>query len=202
MKLKDLFIKHLPADAVEYCIQLHEQNTFIFKISRKRSTKLGDFKYDPATGIHQITVNNDLNPYSFLITYVHEVAHHVTYSKYKRSVNPHGVEWKENFKNLMLPILNPAVFPENLLRVLAKHLKNPKASSCNDSALMKVLSNYNAEKSNFLADLPIGTEFMLGKRKFKKESLRRTRFVCMELSTGKKYLISKSATVSLATSNC
>ena len=97
------------------------------KIVNKRSTKHGDFKRY-VDGKVQITINNDLNPYRFLLTLMHEFAHLVTFEEYKR-VKPHGLEWKNNFKLLMLPFLKPKIFPDELLSELASYLMNPKASS-------------------------------------------------------------------------
>ncbi|QSE98634.1 SprT-like domain-containing protein [Fulvivirga lutea] len=190
--------KFIPEPAVNYCYELWVNYDFKLSIKKKRQSKLGDYKYDPRTKKHYITVNNDLNPYSFLITYIHEVAHLVTFKTHGRKVSPHGAEWKNEFKRLMLPLLNTSIFPDDVLRSLANYLKNPKASSCNDHALTKMLSKYDQTNGVFLDEIPQGEVFKLGKRKFKKESLRRTRFVCVEIPSGRKYLISKSALVEAA----
>ncbi|MEQ8926509.1 MAG: SprT-like domain-containing protein [Fulvivirga sp.] len=190
--------KFMPEPAVNYCYELWAKHNFKLSIKKKRQTKLGDYKYNPKTKSHYITVNNDLNPYSFLITYIHEVAHLVTFQDYGRRAAPHGKEWKSVFKNLMLPLLNNNIFPDDVLRTLASYLKNPKASSCNDHALTKMLSKYDEKNGVFLEEIPTGKVFKLGNRTFKKESLRRTRFVCEEIPTGRKYLISKSALVEAA----
>lgn len=187
---------YVPDAALDYCSSLHSKFQFRLIIKNKRLTKLGDYKFDPRTGTHSISINNDLNPYSFLITYIHEVAHHATMLKFGRKVKPHGPEWKNEFKLLMLPILNHSVFPDELLRKIAAYLKNPKASSCNDHTLTKALSVYdNRNGQVFLSEIAHESRFQLGKRAFKKRELRRTRFLCEEIKTGKKYLISKSALV-------
>ena len=59
-------------------------------------------------GDYQITINNDLNKYRFLITLIHEMAHLVTFKDMPRS-KPHGKEWKINFQRLMLPFLHPEI---------------------------------------------------------------------------------------------
>jgi SprT protein len=192
-----LLAAHVPEAAVDYCYNLWEVHKFIFKVKAKRATKLGDYKYNPSDKSHKITVNNDLNSYSFLITYLHEVAHLITYKQFGRKVLPHGTEWKSNFKSITLPMMTTAVFPDDVLRKLANYIKNPKASSCNDHHLMKALNAYEENDSTFLSDVAIGAAFKLGARAFKKESLRRTRFVCQEISTGRKYLISRTALVEL-----
>lgn len=185
----------VPEAAYEYCQSLWLQHKFQLKIKRGRLTKLGDYRHDLRTGKHVITVNNDLNPYSFLITYVHEVAHLVTFEQYGRKIKPHGLEWKRSFQRLMLPVLNDQVFPSPVLRTLAAYLKNPKASSCNDHKLMQALNAYDESPGLTLNDIEEGEIFIFGKRRFKKEKLRRTRYVCQDLDNGRKYLISKVASV-------
>ncbi|MEM9300004.1 MAG: SprT-like domain-containing protein [Bacteroidota bacterium] len=195
MNDRQVFERFLPPTTVDFSLSLWQKHNFTLKIKNKRSTKLGDYRYDPRTSQHTISINNDLNPYAFLITYLHEVAHLITFKKYKRRVLPHGKEWKEAFKNLMRPVVMNDVFPEPLKTSVIKYMRNPKASSCNDHNLTLALSHYDTQPSNSLHQLAAGELFRLGKRTFKKESLRRTRYVCQEVKTGRKYLISKTARV-------
>ena len=46
-----------------------------FKIVPGRSTKLGDFRVKAGEEKPTITVNGDLNKFSFLVTAIHELAH-------------------------------------------------------------------------------------------------------------------------------
>ena len=124
-----IFSDHLPDDAVHYCIDLWVENPFDFVLSKKRQTKAGDYRFDPRTAHHRITVNADLNRFNFLITLIHEIAHQHATLKYGIQRPPHGQTWKTTFKLLMLPLLNNIVFPDDILAKLAKHMKNPKASS-------------------------------------------------------------------------
>jgi SprT protein len=190
------FEKHLPQPAINYCYSLWTQLNFKFIITKERSSKLGDYRFEPLTGKHAISVNNNLNIYSFLITYVHEVAHLMTRNKYKTKVLPHGVQWKQEFKKLMLPLLNDKVFPDDVLRVLARHMKNPKASSTSDSRLLKVLRKYDGEEDlTFLSDVEPGINFLFNKKIYKKIEKRRTRSLCVEVNSNRKYLISETATI-------
>ena len=105
------------------------------RISKPRKTKLGDFKLVNNTMF--ISVNNNLNKYSFLITLVHELAHAYVYQKYQNKVKPHGNSWKYTFKRMLLNFLTPDYFPEDVLKVLSKHIINPKASTFSDINLVK-----------------------------------------------------------------
>src|SRR5690606_28773275 len=110
---------------------------FKLKIKRERSTRLGDYT-SPRGGLnHVITINHNLNKYAFLITLVHEVAHLVTYNEYKNSVNPHGTEWKNHFRELMQPFLNTDIFPLEVFSALRRYMSNPAASSCSDINLLR-----------------------------------------------------------------
>lgn len=194
---KEVFFQYFPASAVDYCFQLWLDHKFHFKINKKRQTRLGDYRYNPAQKLHTITVNADLNPFSFLVTYLHEVAHLTNQVKHGSHVNPHGKEWKTEFIAISKPVLNTEVFPSFVLKALHDYFKNPKASSCSDHGLQKALQWFDEGGDHlYLSDIQIGKLFEFNQRKFQKEEIRRTRVLCKEIKTGKKYLISKMAKVS------
>ena len=119
--------KYIPQKAIPFVQFLIDEHNFTLKIVNQRQTKHGDFRQLP-DGKFQITVNNNLNKHQFLLTLVHEIAHHVTHQKFGR-VQPHGKEWKTVFQHLMLPFLNPEIYPKEMLPFLANYLKNAKAST-------------------------------------------------------------------------
>lgn len=188
-----LFQRHLPSRASAYCYELWKRNNFTLKIKKARITKYGDYRFDPKTNSHRITINNDLNPYAFLITYLHEVAHLFTFREHGRKVKPHGRHWKTHFKLLMGPMIEHRIFPEDVHRAVVMYMKDPAATSCSDPGLIEILNQYNVSKATFLKDLPPGALFSLNDRRFRKGTLRRTRYVCEEVKSGKKYLISGHA---------
>lgn len=176
----------------------HENLTAIIKNERK--TRHGDYRRLP-NGKHQITVNSNLNEYRFLITLIHEIAHFEAYKNYGRFIKPHGVEWKRTFQHLMLPFLNPDIFPMELLPMLAKHFKNPKASSDSDIKLALALKQFDAPNNKtYIFEVPFGTLFKLyNGRVFKMGPLRVKRYECLEIRTGKLYLFNPNAEVELIT---
>ncbi|MCK5366987.1 MAG: SprT-like domain-containing protein, partial [Cyclobacteriaceae bacterium] len=103
-KLYQILQNQVPENAVHYCLDLWETIPFNFKVTRKRNSKLGDYRFDQRNGSHSISVNFDLNQYSFLITYIHELAHLLTTERFGRKSQPHGKEWKSNFRELMEPV--------------------------------------------------------------------------------------------------
>lgn len=176
------------------------------RISRSRSSKLGDYR-PPQNGYpHRISVNHDLNKYAFLITLVHEFAHLLTWEKHRGRVAPHGVAWKYHFRELMAPFLSGDIFPREVLQALTRYLHNPAAASCTDLDLLRTLRKYDQAPADLPAgrqglqtveELPPGSVFGFSKgRIFRKGDKLRKRFRCTELATGKIYLFSPLAKVS------
>ncbi|WP_442957530.1 SprT-like domain-containing protein [Polaribacter sp.] len=162
----------------------------------QRASKHGDFRSLP-NGRFQITVNNNLNKFQFLLTLVHEIAHHVTHQKFGR-VQPHGMEWKAVFQHLMLPFLHPDIYPNEMLPYLANYLKNPKASTDSDVNLSLVLRGSVAESGkNFIFDIPFGNLFVFKNTIYKRGNKRRTRYECLNMSTKKVYLFNQNIEVKI-----
>ena len=188
--------KYIPKKSILLVQYLIEQNNFSLKIVNQRETKHGDFRKLP-NGKFQITVNNNLNKYQFLLTLVHEIAHHITHQKFGR-VQPHGKEWKKVFQHLMLPFLQPEIFTNEMLPHLAKYLRNPKASTDSDANLSLALREFKAEKVKvFIFDIPFGTLFVFKNTVYKKGNKRRTRFECLNMTNNKVYLFNQNTEVIL-----
>ncbi|MBR9757287.1 MAG: sprT domain-containing protein [Algicola sp.] len=189
---------HLPEHALQGVSQLLRQDNLTVKIKQERKTKHGDYRR-LQNGMHQITINGNLNPYRFLITLIHEIAHFEAFAHYGLTIKPHGIEWKRTFQRLMLPFLNPTVFPNTLLPLLAKHFKNPKASSDTDTQLALALKQFDAPNNKtYIFEVPLGADFKLyNGRIFKKGNKRVKRFECVEVKTGKLYLFNPNAEVEI-----
>lgn len=188
--------KYLPQNSVNLVAEILSQHPITIKIVNNRTTKHGDFKRTKS-GKFQITLNNSLNSYQFLLTLIHEIAHFTTHKKYKR-VKPHGIQWKTQFQHLMLPFLHPSIFPLELLPYLANYLKNPKASTGSDVNLTYALKQFDAiSEKNMIIEIEHGSLFLFNNKTFKKGNLRRTRFECIELSSHRTYLFNQNAEVVL-----
>jgi SprT protein len=194
--MKESLKKFIPINSIDLVYGLLKQHPCKLKIVGNRKTKHGDFR-KMSNGKVQITLNNSLNQYQFLLTLIHEIAHFTTHKKYNR-VKPHGIEWKRAFQHLMLPFVRPAIFPEELLPYLANYLKNPKASTGSDVNLTYALKKYdeNLDK-NYIFELEHGSIFTFNNKTFKKGSIRRTRIECIELHSKRTYLFNQNAEVDL-----
>lgn len=190
--------KYIPEQAAAPVFELIKEHAVYLKIVNERLTRHGDYRILPS-GQHQITVNVSLNKYRFLITLVHEIAHLVAFKKYGLNIKPHGLEWKHTFQQLMIPFIRPAVFPSDLLPYLARHFRNPKASSDTDAHLSIALKNYDLPNDkSYIFELPPGATFRINNGKvFKKGNRRVKRYECVELSTSKTYLFQPNAEVEL-----
>ena len=188
------FHKHIPENAINLVQSLIEYHSINLKIVNQRQTKHGDFR-QLANGKFQITINNNLNPFQFLLTLIHEIAHHTTFEKYGR-IRPHGKEWKQQFQYLMLPFLNPTIFPDHMLTPLAHYLKNPKASTDSDVKLSLALKGNTAENGkNFVFELPTNCTFIFKNKMYRKGKKRKTRIECIQLTTNRLYLFNQNAEV-------
>jgi SprT protein len=196
-KLYKIFQRHVPDNAVHYCLDLWSALPFHFKVTRRRQTKLGDYRYNPVNKLHAITVNHDLNKYSFLITYIHELAHLLTTERNGRKAVPHGASWQANFKELMEPVMTDLIFPADVLIPLKNHMRKPKASTYADAKLLHALRKYDESTTDLvpLAQLDEGDIFEFNNLMYKKIHLRRTRVLCQQSGTSRKFLISKMALV-------
>ncbi|WP_394993515.1 SprT-like domain-containing protein [Emticicia sp.] len=197
-KMQEILEKHVPETAVEYCFKLWQSQPFSFKISRTRSSCFGNYTF--RDGQHKITVNHDLHHYAFLITYIHEIAHQRAWlDKSRRKIEPHGKEWKKKFQDLMTPILNLNVFPEKVLIPLSQYMQNPAASSVSYAPLFEALRSFDVKEENevSLAELTDNQWFMFRNNVFQKLEIRRTRVLCLEKKSKKRYTILATARVKL-----
>jgi hypothetical protein len=196
--MQDQLQKYIPNASFAQIQKLLEHDNLVLKIKNERKTRHGDYMQLP-NGKHQITINSNLNKYRFLITLVHEIAHFETYKKYGRLIKPHGVEWKRTFQHLMLPFLNPEIFPIKLLPLLANHFKKPKASSDSDASLSLALKQFDEPNNKtFIFDVPVGKDFKLYNGKvFRMGKKRVKRYEGIEVETGRLYLFNPNAEVEL-----
>ncbi len=191
------FLNFIPKNSHSYIKKIVDYDNLEIKVVKNRKSKHGDYRL-LKSGQNLITINATKNPFRFLITLIHELSHFRVIKNFSYPVLPHGKEWKETFKKMILPLLNNSVFPENILSKLAKHMINPRATTDTDEDLIICLSKYDINKDDkvFLTEIGINKLFKYSnERIFKKNDKLRKRYICQEVSTGKKYLFSPVAKV-------
>lgn len=194
----DLLKRYFPEPSVAMVAEVFSQRRFGLRFKRPRSSKLGDFR-PPRTknSLCTITLNMDLNPYQMLVTYLHEVGHYDVYQRYK-GVQPHGKEWQACFAALLLPFMNEAIFPKDVLDALRQHLQHIKASSNADVNLQRVMKQYDTRPKEIVTveELPEGARFMTSNGLvFRKGEKRRTRYYCLCETNGRNYMVAALAEV-------
>lgn len=199
-ELVHILNRYLPKGTENYAADLLIQHSIQLYIKKPRVTKYGDYRPPVAGEDHKITLNKDLNPFAFLVTFLHETAHLFTHEIHKGRVAPHGKEWKQQFKIVSLPVFEMDVLPDDVRNALARYLNNPAASSCSDPNLFKTLRKYDLENSQILVEeIPFNSVFKLRDgREFIKISKNRTRYTCKEVSSGRIYLVPGLATCEIS----
>ena len=198
LTLKYILTKHLPLRSYSVLNKVIHSFKFSFKVTGHRVSKLGDFRVrhgsDPV-----ITVNGSLNQYSFLITFLHELAHLAVYNESNKRIKPHGYEWKTKFQEYLLLSIKEELFPKDLLEEILLFTNNPKASTCASPRLMKALAYHDdqSEKRDvvYLEDIELGNFFVFRNQRYRKIEKRRTRVLCERLTDGMRYTISAHAEV-------
>jgi SprT protein len=196
----DYLRRFIPPIAVPKILHYLHHYAVHLTITRDRKSVLGDYRHPTHQHTHRISVNSTLNPYAFLITLIHELAHLVTFMQYGHKVPPHGNEWKSNYATLLKDFMDMRVFPDDIHQALNHSLDGLPASSCSDDRLMRILRKYdNAPAGQVLIEqLPEGSVFEIGQgRLFRKGKKLRKRYQCVELQTGREYLFSPVFEVTL-----
>lgn len=172
---------------------------FIIKVTSPRKQKLGSFRSSSGSELPVISINNDLGEYSFLLVFIHELAHLKVWKEYGRKAMPHGREWKLSFQELTLPFLNPQILPDELIVALKIHFRKTPSSFHRDVQILRVLNRLE-EKGEMLTLAEIGNQvkFQLlnGKQMIKLERMR-TRYKCFCPSNKRYYLVSPTAQIIL-----
>lgn len=195
---KQILAKYFPEAAVDLIADWLTKEDIFLQFTRARRTKLGDFRVTQNKKERsRISLNHDMHPYQMLITFVHELAHKLVFDAYGHQVNPHGIEWKNTYRQLMQPLLVPEIFSPDVIVVLQKSIRNAQATSSADSELIRLIRSYeNNENQTRLTveELPYKSTFQLenGKIFCKYEKLRK-RFRCQCLQNKRWYLVSPTA---------
>jgi SprT protein len=184
---------YLPAGTYEPVLGYLRQYKVHLTIARERKSILGDYRHRTRNDNHRISVNGNLNRWSFLITLLHELAHLLAFEKFGNDISAHGREWKSIYGLLLEQFLRNNVFPDDIKNELLQSLHNPAASSCAEDGLLRVLRRYDDKQTHLrlVEELPEKAVFRtIDGRVFQKGRKLRKRFQCAEVQTGKIYLFS------------
>ncbi|AZA55746.1 MULTISPECIES: SprT-like domain-containing protein [Chryseobacterium] len=177
--------KYLPHNTLQYLKIWFSDYYIHIKITRNRNSKLGDYRKLPDNS-HEITINSTLAPELFFFVLTHELAHLIAFEKYGKRISPHGSEWKETFRQMLLQSIE--VYEENLRPIIIKFSRSPKANFMASPDLVKY---FHIEKQDdalvFIEELQKGDFFIYRNEKYLLEGLIKKNYLCKNLATGRKY---------------
>ena len=173
-----------------------------FHVTRERRTKYGDYRWPQQRHpFHEMSVNGDLNPYLFLMVFLHEAAHLETHLKYT-AVQPHGHEWQAEYARLLVERLSD--FPDEVRPLVSRYASRIPLSRTLAHRIEDMLHRYDADAQDEpavrLDDLPAGSSFRLKKKPailFVSVERRRTRWLCRDVATGRMYTVAGGAEVNV-----
>lgn len=188
-----LLEKYLPDNCLPYLKKWFGDYVIHIKITRGRNSKLGDYR-KMVDKSHQISINSTLQPQLFFFVLTHELAHLLAFDNYGHRISPHGAEWKNTFRIMLLESF--AVYDDDLKPIILKFSKSPKANFMSSPDLVRYfhIEDYEDE-SSYIEDLEIKNQFIYRKQIYIIEEKRKKNYLCIQLDTGKKYIFKPLARV-------
>lgn len=181
----------MPQNSLSYIKKWLEGHICHIKITKNRQSKLGDYRLMPDKS-HQISINGNLDPELFFFVFTHEIAHLLAFYE-KRNIAPHGKEWKNTFRDLILESLS--VYSTDCQILLKNFAKNPKANYMASPELVKYFDAKSPDHHTYIENLPIGEHFLYQSQLFQVEEKKKKRYLCKNLRTGRLYLFKSCAKV-------
>lgn len=167
---------------------------FHLKVTKARETKYGDYSSPIKNKKQRITINGNLDKYSFLLTLLHELAHLMVFENYDKKVKPHGKEWKYCFSQILLKAINDNIFPLSVNETINKYYINKQSFTHNSR--VKISNAIDKElgipESIRLENIPINkTVLLINGMTVTKLEQKRTRCICRNLEDRRLYYIHK-----------
>lgn len=198
IRLAGMLVNRVPESSRSYCVDQIVATPVSLAIVKKRNSKWGDYRIRPDRP-PKITLNADLPQAFFLLTLLHELAHHHVYLNYKRNAAPHGPEWKAAFAKLTAPLLtNTDVFGDELTPLLRRHMRNPRANATADQELYRAYLKLNGNEQPLVSSLASGCTFVFRNRAFTVKTKKGKRIVCECVHSRRTYLFQPSTPVETA----
>lgn len=176
---------YLPKNTLNHLKNWFSDHSIHIKITRNRNSKLGDYRKLRDLS-HEITINSTLQPQLFFFVLTHELAHLIAFEKFGRRISPHGNEWKQTFRQMLLESIE--VYEEDLKPIILKFSRSPKANFMASPDLVKYFHIENHEDDEiFIEKLSTGDHFIYRNEKYLLEGLIKKNYLCLNLASGRKY---------------
>lgn len=185
--------QYLPENTLPHLKSWFGEHSIHIKITKGRNSKLGDYR-KMRDQSHQITINSTLQPPLFFFVLTHEMAHLLAFENYGNRIAPHGAEWKNTFRIMLLESIE--VYADDLKAIILKFSKSPKANFMASSDLVRYFHIENLEdESSYIEDLELGERFMYKKHPYTIQEKRKKNYLCLNLNTKKQYIFKPLARV-------
>lgn len=184
--------KFLPENTLPFLKKWFGDYACHLKITKNRNSKLGDYRKLPDKSF-QITINGTLEPQLFFFVLTHELAHLIAFENFGRKISPHGMEWKQTFREMLLESID--VYQEDLKPIILKFSKSPKANFMASPDLVKYFHKESDDGLIFVENLQVGDQFGYKDEIFLIEETAKKRYLCINIKTGKRYYFKNLAQV-------
>lgn len=196
------FIKNLTTyigeDVAIYIEKFTRGLTLKLKVTKERDSKYGDYLPSINGKPQRITVNGNLDKFSFLITLLHELAHLKAYENFGRKIKAHGKEWKLEFIKIIDDALNNNLFPVEIAKIIKLQYVIKKDLTYESRIIIDDSINtfLNISTPIRLEDFPINSLVsLINGMRIKVVEIKRTRYLCKCLNNNKMYYIQKKIEV-------
>lgn len=188
-----LLQKYLPENTLPFLKSWFGDHYIHIKITKGRNSKLGDYRKLPDKS-HLITVNSTLDPQLFFFVLTHELAHLLAFEKYGRRIAPHGNEWKQTYREMLLESLS--IYSDDLKPIIIKFSHSPKANFMARPDLVRYFHMSDLpEHLCFVEDLTPHNTFKYNKQRYRMIEKLKKNYLCENLDNGKKYIFKSLAKV-------
>ena len=188
-----LLQKYLPENTLPFLKSWFGDHYIHIKITKGRNSKLGDYRKLPDKS-HLITVNSTLDPQLFFFVLTHELAHLLAFEKYGRRIAPHGNEWKQTYREMLLESLS--IYSDDLKPIIIKFSHSPKANFMASPDLVRYFHMSDLpEHLCFVEDLTPHNIFIYNKQRYRMIEKLKKNYLCENLDNGKKYIFKSLAKV-------
>lgn len=201
-KIREGVAKYAPYCAVDRLVDHIVRRSIHIRITPSRRSKYGDYSGPtPKRPYHAISINGNLTREFFLLVLLHELAHLETHVLNARRVKPHGYEWQQQYRNLLLDYRD--CFPVAAQSLIDRYTRQIPLHGPTGKQLDNLLEHFgkpNVEQPLTLNDLSVGTVFRMpwkAGHTFICIEKRRTRWLCRELTSGMLVIIGGNAPVSV-----
>lgn len=154
---------HLPEGWLAAVQAMLAANPILVQVVRRRKTKHGDHQVTGSREFSIITVNASGNPWQFVLTLLHEIAHAEVAHQSRHRIAPHGKEWKLAFRELLHS--HRHLFPPDLAGPVMDYARNPLYSADSHGALAAALRRHDTlDLRPTVQELALGQLFSLDGR--------------------------------------